>query len=207
MDNQNDQLTKANSDRLRVILASYQDNSSLAKSALLNDEPSVRASALLAIKELGQLDDTTLSAALKDTSNEVRRRASEIASEFRNVSLAEILSDPDPYVVEMALWAEGERESADNIEKIMELAKGHKESFVRESAVAALGAIGDGVAIETILGAMKDRPNVRRRAVVAMAAFEGERITHALKDALSDRDWQVRQIAEDLLEITEGSSD
>lgn len=207
MDSPENQLSKANSDRLKVILATYRNDTMLAKTALLNDKPAVRASALLALKELGQLSDATLSSALKDSSHEVRRRACEIASQFKNVSLTDVLDDSDPYVVEMALWAEGERESADNLAKVLELATRHKESFVRESAIAALGAIGDERAIDVILEAMKDRPNVRRRAVVAMAAFDDEKITQALKSATSDRDWQVRQIAEDLLEITEGSSD
>jgi HEAT repeat protein len=39
---------------------------------------------------------------------------------------------------------------------------------------------------------------VRRRAIVALANFEGERVDAALEAALSDRDWQVRSSAEAL---------
>jgi hypothetical protein len=39
---------------------------------------------------------------------------------------------------------------------------------------------------------------VRRRAVLALAAFEGPEVDAALEAARSDRDWQTRQGAEDL---------
>jgi hypothetical protein len=35
--------------------------------------------------------------------------------------------------------------------------------------------------------------------VIALAAFEGPEVDAALRRALEDRDWQVRQAAEDLL--------
>ena len=41
----------------------------------------------------------------------------------------------------------------------------------------------------------------RRRAVLALAAFEGDGVEAALTRALDDRDWQVRQAAEDLLGV------
>jgi len=44
---------------------------------------------------------------------------------------------------------------------------------------------------------------MRRRAVLALAPFRGAAVDAALTDALGDRDWQVRQAAEDLL----GTSD
>jgi hypothetical protein len=34
--------------------------------------------------------------------------------------------------------------------------------------------------------------------VIALAAFEGDEVDAALERALADRDWQVRQAAEDL---------
>ncbi|MEY3679413.1 MAG: hypothetical protein RL547_25, partial [Actinomycetota bacterium] len=37
------------------------------------------------------------------------------------------------------------------------------------------------------------------RAVLALAPFDGPDVQAALKKALDDRDWQVRQAAEDLL--------
>ena len=49
-----------------------------------------------------------------------------------------------------------------------------------------------------MLAATRDRAAVRRRAVIALAAFEGPEVDAALDRALTDRDWQVRQAAEDL---------
>ncbi len=39
---------------------------------------------------------------------------------------------------------------------------------------------------------------MRRRAVIALAPFDGPEVDAALAAALGDRDWQVRQAAEDL---------
>jgi HEAT repeat protein len=79
------------------------------------------------------------------------------------------------------------------------------DPLARESSVAALGAIGDERSLDAILEATGDKPAIRRRAVLALAPFldpghprAGE-IESALQRALSDRDWQVRQAAEDLL--------
>jgi hypothetical protein len=41
---------------------------------------------------------------------------------------------------------------------------------------------------------------VRRRAVLALAPFDGPQVDAAIAAALEDRDWQVRQAAEDLRE-------
>ena len=60
-----------------------------------------------------------------------------------------------------------------------------------------------------ILAATADRPAIRRRAVLALAPFlapdhprAGE-VGAALARALTDRDWQVRQAAEDLTALDE----
>jgi len=80
------------------------------------------------------------------------------------------------------------------------VAGGHDEPLCREAAVAALGAVGDARGLPAILdAAANDRPAVRRRSVVALAAFDGPDVEAALQAALNDRDWQVRQAAEDLL--------
>ena len=49
-----------------------------------------------------------------------------------------------------------------------------------------------------ILDACRDKPAVRRRAVLALAPFDGPEVDAAIDAALADRDWQVRQAAEDL---------
>ena len=92
------------------------------------------------------------------------------------------------------------------LRRLIELATdASADPLVRESSVAALGAIGDDRALDAILAATGDKPAIRRRAVLALAPFldpdharAGE-VDAALQRALTDRDWQVRQAAEDLL--------
>jgi HEAT repeat protein len=139
---------------------------------------------------------------LADADARVRRRACEEAIAFADVDLAPALGDADVSVVEAAAWALGERgaRAGDAVDALGALAREHDDPLCREAAVAALGAIGDERGLPTVLGAAaNDRPAIRRRAVVALAAFDGPEVEAALKQALSDRDWQVRQAAEDLL--------
>lgn len=195
--------------RRRVVVAGHARDSSAALEALADDADSVRAAALGALERLGELSDSVLAGALRDESVDVRRRASEIAATHPELDLTTVLDDDDPRVVEVAAWACGEHESSRDavVEKLMALATHSPEPLVRESAVAALGAIGDHRAVDVIIAAGGDKPAVRRRAVLALAPFvgdvdAGERVDEAIADALEDRDWQVRQAAEDLRRIT-----
>ena len=79
------------------------------------------------------------------------------------------------------------------------VAGAHEDPLAREAAVAALGALGDPAGLPAVLSACRDKPAVRRRAVLALAPFDGADVEEALRAALEDRDWQVRQAAEDLL--------
>jgi hypothetical protein len=53
--------------------------------------------------------------------------------------------------------------------------------------------------LAAVLHACADVATVRRRAVLALAAFEGPEADAALHRLAADRDRQVRQAAEDLL--------
>jgi HEAT repeat protein len=139
----------------------------------------------------------------------VRRRAASIAALHHRVDLAPLLADADLSVVEMAAWACGEHERVSDgvLAALIALATGAgtgDDPLVRESAVAALGAIGDDRGLGAILAGTTDRPAVRRRAVLALAPFldpghpRAAAVTAALDRARTDRDWQVRQAAEDL---------
>ena len=70
-----------------------------------------------------------------------------------------------------------------------------------ESCIAALGAIGDPRGLPAVLAGCRDKPAVRRRAVLALAPFDGPEVEAALAAALEDRDWQVRQAAEDVTPV------
>ncbi len=183
-----------------VVLAGHRGDAATARRALTAATGAARAAALGALDRLGDLLDAELAAALADPEVAVRRRAAEIAAHHREVALQAALADPDATVVEVAAWALGEREvvSDDDLRTLTSLALHHPDALVREAAVAALGALGDERGLPAILAGCSDKPAVRRRAVLALAPFSGPEVDAAISAALTDRDWQVRQAAEDL---------
>lgn len=188
--------------RRSVAVAGHTGDEQRARAGLADAAPVVRATALGALDRLGLLDGGELSATLRDPDPTVRRRACELAATYPRCDIAGLLADPDPSVVEMAAWALGERGDRDPVPALCQLAdsgSGHRDPLCREAAVASLGAIGDDAGLPAILAALGDKPAIRRRAAVALAAFEGPEVEAALRRCLDDRDWQVRQVAEDLL--------
>jgi HEAT repeat protein len=150
-------------------------------------------------------------AAATDADAGVRRRVAELAPALAarrrgpdpspEAVLVGLLGDADVTVVEAAAWALGERgpdAGAAAIDALCSTATAHADALAREAAVAALGAIGDPAGLGAVLGACTDKPAVRRRAVLALAPFTGSEVDAAIAAALEDRDWQVRQAAEDL---------
>jgi HEAT repeat protein len=138
---------------------------------------------------------------LADEDAEVRRTAAELAARFHGVDLTALLSDTDVFVAEMAAWAMGEQGPPPDavVEALVHATLSHGEMLVREAAAAALGALGDPRGLDAIIAACSDKPAVRRRAILALAPFDDPRIEPLLRSALEDRDWQVRQNAEDML--------
>ncbi len=207
----------------RVVEAGHAGDVATARAALTDDDPTVRELALGALARCGSLADADLAAALCDPAVGVRRRAAELAASRPRVELLGALADDDTTVVEMAAWAAGEQveaarseaaprgEHADGdgdptarpqeavVARLVELATAAEAALVREAAVAALGVVGDDRGLPAILAGCADVPAVRRRAVLALAPFDGDDVEAAIERALTDRDWQVRQAAEDLL--------
>jgi HEAT repeat protein len=168
-----------------------------------DDDPRVRATALTALLRAGGLTPDDLTAAISDASPIVRRRAAEVvvaASAERRAPIALLLEDDDTSVVEVAAWASGELDPPEPgvVARLAGLATTDDDALVREAAVAALGAIGDVAGLPAVLVATTDKATVRRRAVIALAAFHGPEVEAAIVRLREDRDWQVRQIAEDL---------
>lgn len=186
--------------RIAVIRAGFAGDADAALGALGDADEMVRVSALRALARASSLDDETLAVALGDESADVRRAAVELASRC-TVPIVDRLRDDDVFVAEMAAWSLGEREhpTDEEIDALVECTTSHPEAIVREACAAALGSIGDERGLPAILAACNDKPAVRRRAVLALAPFEGPEVDAALAKALEDRDWQVRQNAEDLV--------
>jgi len=143
--------------------------------------------------------------AARDSQARVRLRAAQVAPRLgrtaHNATLLVLLHDDEPWVAEAAAYAIGEhpRPTRDAIDALVRAATSHDDALVREAAVAALGAQGDPTTLPAVLHACDDKPAIRRRAVLALAAFEGDEVEARLRAALEDHDWQVRQAAEDLL--------
>jgi HEAT repeat protein len=208
-----------------AVIAGHRGDVETAWKLLDHRDPAVRAAALGALERLGVLDIGTLTGALTDPEPTVRRRACVLAGravgrgddradDKRAVdqgaggprlidALVRVLStDPSDSVVESSAWALGEAGSGcgeSAVEALEHVASAHADPLCREAAVAALGAIGDPAALDTVLVALEDKPAVRRRAIIALAAFDDPRVDAAWRRGLEDRDWQVRQAAEDLL--------
>jgi HEAT repeat protein len=173
---------------------------------MADPDPVVRMLALGALGRLGALDPTGVVAAFDDPDSGVRRRAIELAATQPAIDLLRMLHDVDPGVVEHAAWACGEQVTVSDavLDRLIDLAQHAEVALVRESAVAALGAIGDERGIDAVLAGCRDTPAIRRRAVLALAPFDGPAVEAALDEALVDRDWQVRQAAEDLRRAATG---
>jgi HEAT repeat protein len=189
--------------RRDAALAGHRGDAVTARGFVDDPAPAVRATALGALARAGALTGDDLRAGLEDEAASVRARAAELCGTWAGdelPALAPVLGDADPAVVESAAWASGERMPPEPgiVAALAAVVTGHDDPLCREAAVAALGAIGDPDGLPAVLAATSDRPAVRRRAVLALAPFEGPEVDAALARALEDRDWQVRQAAEDI---------
>lgn len=193
--------------RRAVVVAGHRGDAAAVRPALGDDDPTVRAAALGALERCEALTTGDLEAGLGDPDRRVRARAIELLAVrpgFEPPSLLPLLGDDDHLVVERAAWACGERAPAEDgaVAALLPVATDHPHKLCREAAVAALGAIGDPDGLPAILAATGDVATVRRRAVLALAPFEGAEVDEALERARSDRDWQTRQAAEDVLGLS-----
>jgi HEAT repeat protein len=202
------------------VVAGHEGDREVVLAGLAADDPMSRSAALGAAHRLEILDDELVMNALDDPSVFVRRRGLQLAPRLRPPPpsggtdaegtgfaterlalidrVAEMLALPD--LAEEAAFCLGELEGTTPaaVAALEHQATEHDDALCRESAVAALGSLGVGR--DAVLAATTDIATVRRRAVIALAAFDGDEVDAALRRALDDRDWQVRQAAEDLLE-------
>lgn len=195
-------------DRFTVIEAGFTGDEKTAREFLHHDEPVVRASAIRALSRMNALTANDIREALADPDSEVRRTTVECAVQFEEITVHHLLQDNDVFVAEMTAWCLGERSATtEEIDALIAATIDHPEAVVREASAAALGSIGDERGLAAILRACTDKPAVRRRAVLALAPFDGPEVDAALSEALEDRDWQVRQNAEILMSPRERVSE
>jgi HEAT repeat protein len=190
------------------MVAGHRGDRGAARQGLADSDARVQEAALGALARLGALSAADVVRALTRGPVPVRRRAVDAAVSVRGRGsrvtllpvLVRALDDPDPLVVIGAAWALAERHHHPAVPALTETARAHNDARCREAAVAALGAIGDPGGLPAVVAALEeDKPTVRRRATVALAGFDDARVELALRRAAQDRDWQVRQAAEELL--------
>lgn len=199
--------------RTAVVVAGHNGDSITVRAHTADADTSVRSSAISALVRLGELQPDDLVAALDDSGT--ARRAIELSVHHGlgvdsiDDRLRTFVEGTDADLAEVAVWALGERwqergdePGSDEVLGVVEsAARRHDDALVREAAVAALGAIGARRSLAVIIDAFADKATVRRRAVIALAPFDGPEVEAALASARNDRDWQVRQAAEDLSPI------
>lgn len=188
------------------------NQTSLERAASDDPDARVRGAALAALARAGKPARAGVAwrDAVTDNAPAVRRRAAEVVPALAGrgdpgplvPSLLRLLDDEDVTVVDAAAWALGELAddavAGSAVGALSGVAVGHPDALAREAAVAALGALGHEAGLPAILAACRDKPAIRRRAVLALAPFDGVEVERALAAGRTDRDWQVRQAAEGL---------
>ena len=192
-----------------IAVAGHSGDFATVAEGLASNEPRARVVALGAAARLQRLEPAQIADFLADPSPDVRYRALQVLPSVLRAEKAVdnvIAALDDPHLSEIAAFTLGELpidgEQIPRVSAALERqATTHEDALCRESAVAALGSLGVG--LRSILHACDDVATVRRRAILALAPFDGPEVDRALGAALNDRDWQVRQAAEDLLGVAE----
>ena len=181
----------------------------MARALTGDSDPITRGSAIAALVRLKAATGNDFDSALRDGAPAVRQRALRllVCTETdldRAAAVLAHLPDPDDGVTEVAAFVAGElfgppsEAPLDVVVALSAVATTHTDALCRESAVAAMGAIGHPAGLAAVLAGCQDKATVRRRAVIALAAFDGAEVDEMLDRLLEDRDLQVRQAAEDL---------
>lgn len=206
-------MNRTHHDRVHaIVVAGHAGDETIARSGLEDQDPRARAAALGSLDRMGALGDDTIRAAFRDGHVAVRLRATKVAAGRPSLATALVEAlDDEPGVAENAAFALGESrpppsEATNVIDALAAMALTHDDSLCREAAVAALGSLGDPRGLDAVLHGCTDRATVRRRAVLALAAFDGAEVSSMLERLTADRDLQVRQAAEDLLGIERGEA-
>lgn len=190
-------------DLVSATLTPSPQSTALLREALRHEHPRARIIAMRGLARRRELSSSDWTNAVTDPDNHVRRETlSEIGSwgecHVPSALLLDALGDSDPLVAEAAAFAIGECALSECEAALRTMVQSHDDARCRETAVVSLGLLGLDSSRDAIIGALSDKPTVRRRAVVALANFDGDDIEAALDRAADDRDWQVRSAVEQL---------
>ena len=178
--------------------------------ALVDADPGVRATALGALERLGALDDATLAAALADADRrrappgrDAGRRATRRSTSLPALADADADGGGDRGVGVRRARGRVRAASLDALGRAGRRARRRRSCASRPSPRSARSATTRASTRSS--RRRSDKPAIRRRAVLALAPFldpEHPRADDVGGGAgarpLTDRDWQVRQAAEDI---------
>jgi HEAT repeat protein len=140
---------------------------------------------------------------LADPSSVVRREALRLAAAAAQPLADDVwdlvvqaLASDDPLEAEAACFYVGETADERARGALSTVVQQHPDLRCREAAVVALAQLGGDDARDLVIGALSDKPSVRRRAVVALSVFDGPEVDAAVERARHDVDWQTRSSAE-----------
>lgn len=170
---------------------------------LEHDDPAVRRLAISALSSRPAAPQTAAELGRMlagDPEPRVRAAAAEALGMHGPAATAPLLratADADPLVAEAVATALGEVGAAAAVPWLIRLATDRGDRLAAEAAVASLGAIGDERAVDTLVElAASGPPQIRRRSIVALTAFDGPQAEAAVRAGLEDRNPMVREVAQ-----------
>src|ERR1700760_2646786 len=146
--------------RYDAVRAGYVGDEALARSLTADSDPATRASALAALVRLGVATSEDLTLGAGDDDPLVRARSLRLLVGLDLANPPDLLAhlpDPDDGVTEVAAFVAGELHGppgpadARVTDALSRVATTHDDALCRESAVAALGAIGDPAGLPAVL--------------------------------------------------------
>ena len=190
--------------RLAALLAGPAGDESTVRRLLADRSPRVRSAAFASLGRVGPRRPRRRAASRSETP--IRAFAARRANSRRGLP---VRSSPPPRRHRPVGRRSGGRRGGragrpPGLRRLSDIARCHPDPLCREAAVAALGTIGDvaGKAALSRRSTPAPAPAVRRRSVVAGAAFSGTDVEVAWRARPSDRDWQVRRGGREVLGIS-----
>lgn len=175
--------------------------------ALADEHPAVRMAALELAAGRPEIPAASVAAGLEDPDPRVVEVAAwacgELGSDAGGADLsADLVGDVSGGDCGELGSDAGSADLSGVISALASVAADHVDALCRESAVAALGSLAHPSGLPAVIAGLDDKPAVRRRAVIALAAFDGPDVDAALDRARSDRDRQVREAVEEMLGLS-----
>ena len=202
-------LTSVEMKRLqKVVLAAFRNQTAIAEAGLSDPNGRIRAAAITSMHRLGALNRENIEAALQDEAIEARLAAVRASVQLPWFSLkAHLGREQNPLVLESIIFAIGEKQELDAYPQLCEIATDNTDALCREAAVAAIANFQREDSLEVLIKASQDKPAIRRRVAIALAGLDSPGASALLQKLSTDRDWQTRQIAQEILAIEHGSQE